>query len=106
MQVFDYDNAIGTIANPRIVVRFPENIGWPDDMTIDVEGNINLHGRVGPHVLHKGQSHRYVRFSRVFLHCQWLAVLRHAQANLHIGRPYGVVEHEVGPQFGRTRRLL
>ena len=40
VQAFDYDNATGTIANPRIVVRFPENIGWPDGMTIDAEGNL------------------------------------------------------------------
>ena len=106
VQAFDYDNAIGTIANPRIVVRFPKNIGWPDGMTIDAEGNINLHGRAGLHVMHKGQGHCYVRFSRVFLRCRWLAVLRHAQADLHIDRPYWVVEHEVGPQSGRARRPL
>ncbi len=40
VQAFDYDNATGAIANPRIVIRFPEGIGWPDGMTIDAEGKL------------------------------------------------------------------
>ena len=38
VQAFDYDNATGAIANPRVVVHFPEGQGWPDGMTIDAEG--------------------------------------------------------------------
>ena len=40
VQAFDYDNASGKIDNPRVVVRFPEGIGWPDGMTIDAEGKL------------------------------------------------------------------
>lgn len=40
MQVsaFDYDAGRGTIANRRAVIRFPQNVGRPDGMTIDAEG--------------------------------------------------------------------
>ena len=38
VQAFDYDNASGAIANARVIIRFPEGIGWPDGMTIDAEG--------------------------------------------------------------------
>ena len=40
VQAFDYDNATGAIANPRVVVQFAEGVGWPDGMTIDVEGKL------------------------------------------------------------------
>ena len=37
---FDYDLASGGIANPRIVIRMPEALGWPDGMTSDTDGNL------------------------------------------------------------------
>ena len=40
VQAFDYDNATGDIANPRVVIRFAEADGWPDGMTIDAEGQL------------------------------------------------------------------
>ncbi|GAB3855862.1 SMP-30/gluconolactonase/LRE family protein [Hymenobacter terrigena] len=40
VQAFDYDNATGHIANPRVVVRIPEGSGGPDGMTIDAEGQL------------------------------------------------------------------
>ncbi|MBU6123005.1 SMP-30/gluconolactonase/LRE family protein [Hymenobacter siberiensis] len=40
VQAFDYDNATGSIANSRVVVRFAEAEGWPDGMTIDAEGKL------------------------------------------------------------------
>ncbi|OGX83838.1 SMP-30/gluconolactonase/LRE family protein [Hymenobacter glacialis] len=41
VQAFDYDNATGSIANPRVVIRFPEDEdGLPDGMTIDAEGKL------------------------------------------------------------------
>ena len=38
VQAFDYDDATGAIANPRVIIRFPADAGWPDGMTIDAEG--------------------------------------------------------------------
>jgi sugar lactone lactonase YvrE len=32
---FDFDRATGVIANRRVVIRVPEDMGWPDGMTID-----------------------------------------------------------------------
>jgi len=40
VQAFDYDNATGSIANPRVVVRVPKHAGFPDGMTIDAEGKL------------------------------------------------------------------
>lgn len=40
VQAFDYDHATGSIANPRVVIRFAEAEGWPDGMTIDAEGKL------------------------------------------------------------------
>ena len=40
VQAFDYDNATGAIANPRVVVRFAEDAGWPDGMTLDAAGHL------------------------------------------------------------------
>ncbi|MDB5267406.1 MAG: hypothetical protein JWP58_446 [Hymenobacter sp.] len=40
VQAFDYDNATGNIAHPRVVVRIPEGSGGPDGMTIDAEGQL------------------------------------------------------------------
>lgn len=35
---FDFDNAMGSISNPRVVIQVPENMGVPDGMAIDDEG--------------------------------------------------------------------
>ncbi|HEX8504679.1 MAG TPA: SMP-30/gluconolactonase/LRE family protein [Hymenobacter sp.] len=41
VQAFDYDDATGDIANPRVVVTIPEDAGGePDGMTIDAEGKL------------------------------------------------------------------
>lgn len=40
VQAFDYDHATGSIANPRVVIRFAEAEGWPDGMTIDAEDKL------------------------------------------------------------------
>lgn len=40
VKAFDYDLASGQIANPRIAIRVPEALGWPDGMTSDTEGNL------------------------------------------------------------------
>ena len=68
--------------------------------------NVHLHRRARPHVLHKGQGHRLVGLGRIYLYGHGLAVLGHAQAGFHIGRPHGVVKYEVRPQFRRARRPL
>ncbi|WP_025606452.1 SMP-30/gluconolactonase/LRE family protein [Pontibacter actiniarum] len=46
VQAFDFDLAAGSIRNPRVVVRVPEQEGMPDGLDIDVNGNlwIALHG--------------------------------------------------------------
>lgn len=38
VMAYDYDLAIGRIANPRPVVSIPPDLGWPDGMTSDIEG--------------------------------------------------------------------
>lgn len=38
VRAFDYDLASGGIANPRVVIRVPEALGWPDGMTSDTDG--------------------------------------------------------------------
>jgi len=40
VRAFDYDLAGGQIANPRTVITIPEDLGWPDGMTIDSQGNL------------------------------------------------------------------
>ena len=40
VQAFDYDDATGNIANPRVVIRIPQGSGGPDGMTIDAEGKL------------------------------------------------------------------
>jgi sugar lactone lactonase YvrE len=35
---YDYDLAIGALANPRPVINVPPALGWPDGMTSDSEG--------------------------------------------------------------------
>lgn len=40
VQAFNYDNATGALANARVIIRFPADIGWPDGMTLDAEGKL------------------------------------------------------------------
>ena len=40
VQAFDYDDATGCIAHPRVIIRIPEGSGGPDGMTIDAEGKL------------------------------------------------------------------
>ncbi|MBI5945418.1 MAG: SMP-30/gluconolactonase/LRE family protein [Chloroflexi bacterium] len=40
VKAFDYDIANGQIANPRVAIRVPESLGWPDGMTSDTKGNL------------------------------------------------------------------
>jgi sugar lactone lactonase YvrE len=40
LKAFDYDIETGQIADPRIVVHFPDSFGWPDGMTSDTDGNL------------------------------------------------------------------
>ena len=40
VKAFDYDLAAGQIANPRVAVRVPKSLGWPDGMTSDTDGNL------------------------------------------------------------------
>lgn len=40
VKAFDYDLETGAIANPRVAVRVPESLGWPDGMTSDMQGNL------------------------------------------------------------------
>ena len=40
VMAFDYDLDTGTIANPRLAVRVPDEFGWPDGMTSDRQGNL------------------------------------------------------------------
>ena len=37
VRAFDYDNASGEISNERVVINVPEEMGFPDGMTIDAE---------------------------------------------------------------------
>ncbi len=40
VMAFDYDLETGTVANPRMAVRVPDEFGWPDGMTSDMQGNL------------------------------------------------------------------
>ena len=40
VMVYDYDNETGDISNPKVAVEIPTEIGLPDGMTIDVDGNL------------------------------------------------------------------
>jgi sugar lactone lactonase YvrE len=40
IMAYEYDLASGAIANPRVVVRVPEKLGWPDGMTSDRQGRL------------------------------------------------------------------
>jgi sugar lactone lactonase YvrE len=38
VMAYDYDLASGEIANPRLAISVPPELGWPDGMTSDAEG--------------------------------------------------------------------
>jgi len=40
VKAFDYDLVSGELANPRVAIRVPETLGWPDGMTSDKHGNL------------------------------------------------------------------
>lgn len=40
IKAFDYDLSNGEIANPRVPIRIPQSMGWPDGMTSDMQGNL------------------------------------------------------------------
>lgn len=40
VQVFDYDQHSGHIANPRTACRFEDGMGWPDGMCIDADDRL------------------------------------------------------------------
>jgi sugar lactone lactonase YvrE len=40
VMAYDYDLQTGRLANPRPAVRVPPELGWPDGMTSDREGNL------------------------------------------------------------------
>jgi sugar lactone lactonase YvrE len=37
---FEYDNETGEISNKKVAIEIPEEMGFPDGMTIDAEGNV------------------------------------------------------------------
>jgi sugar lactone lactonase YvrE len=40
VMAYDYDLTTGEIANPRLAISIPPEMGWPDGMTSDTEGMI------------------------------------------------------------------
>jgi sugar lactone lactonase YvrE len=40
VMAWDYDNETGEIKNPETAIDVPEEMGYPDGMTIDAEGNV------------------------------------------------------------------
>lgn len=40
IKAFDYDLPTGSIANPRVAFKISEQLGWPDGMTSDTQGNL------------------------------------------------------------------
>lgn len=40
VKAFEYDIETGQIANPRVIITFPDTFGWPDGMTTDTNGNL------------------------------------------------------------------
>jgi sugar lactone lactonase YvrE len=40
VMAWDYDNETGEISNPETAIDVPEEMGYPDGMTIDAEGNV------------------------------------------------------------------
>ena len=40
VMAYDYDNETGDISNPKVAVEVSKDLGSPDGMTIDAEGNL------------------------------------------------------------------
>jgi sugar lactone lactonase YvrE len=40
VKAYDYDVSTGALSRPRVLVRVPVDMGWPDGMTSDLEGNL------------------------------------------------------------------
>jgi sugar lactone lactonase YvrE len=40
VKAYDYDVETGTITRPRVLIEVPQELGWPDGMTSDREGNL------------------------------------------------------------------
>ncbi len=40
VKAYDYDVSTGAMTRPRVLIRVPETLGWPDGMTSDAEGNL------------------------------------------------------------------
>ncbi len=40
VKAFDYDLKTGEIANPRVAITIPKQLGYPDGMTSDTQGNL------------------------------------------------------------------
>lgn len=40
VQAFDYDPETGMVANGRVIIDIPQELGWPDGMTSDMQGNL------------------------------------------------------------------
>lgn len=40
VKAFDYDMRAGEIANPRVAIRIPGQMGWSDGMTSDMDGSL------------------------------------------------------------------
>lgn len=40
VMAWDYDNETGEISNPKTAIEVPEEMGYPDGMTIDEDGNV------------------------------------------------------------------
>jgi sugar lactone lactonase YvrE len=40
VKAYDYDVATGTLGRPRVLIDVPADLGWPDGMTSDREGNL------------------------------------------------------------------
>lgn len=52
IKAFDYDLPTGSIANPRVAFKVSEQLGWPDGMTSDTEGNLWIAMWGGAEVTH------------------------------------------------------
>jgi len=40
VKVFDFDEELGNISNPKIIIETPDSLGWPDGMAIDQNDNL------------------------------------------------------------------
>lgn len=40
VKAYDYDLSTGALSRPRVLIRVPDEFGWPDGMTTDLDGNL------------------------------------------------------------------